>query len=274
MKTLPTIDLCGHAVSRLLCGGNPLSGISHVSAEMDREMTEYYTMPRLMTLLDACAREGINTFQSRGDRHQMRMVLEHRLAGGTMQWIAQTASEFRDIHANIAQIAAYGPIAIYHHGTHTDNCWHRGAIDTVRDFVKDIKDRGLAAGIGTHIPEVVAYCEEHGWEADFYMCCFYNLARGYKSAPAVDRDAYAADRFPDEDPARMTAVMRRVDKPCLGFKFLAASRNCTPVEKLREAFQFALANIKPTDALVAGMFPKHSDQVAENAALVRDLTGS
>ena len=47
-----------------------------------------------------------------------------------MQWIAQTASEFASIPANIAEIARYKPIAIYHHGTHTDNSWHTGKIDT------------------------------------------------------------------------------------------------------------------------------------------------
>ena len=149
MNTFPMIDFCGHPVSRPVCGGNPLSGISHVSADMDRDMT-----------------------------------------------------------------------------------------------------------------------------AAFYMCCFYNLARGYKSAPATDRNACANDRFPPEDPARMTAVMRQVAKPCLGFKFLAATRNCATPEDLRAAFDFALANIKPTDALVAGMFPKYVDQVAENAALVREFSGA
>jgi len=274
MTLLPTIDLCGHKVSRLICGGNPLSGVSHLSAEMDREMTEYYTMPNILALLDECWKHGINTLQSRGDRHQMRMLLEHRLGGGRMQWIVQTASEFRNIHANIAQIATCEPIAIYHHGTHTDNSWHTGEIDKVRDFVKDIKDRGLAAGIGTHIPEVIEYCEENDWETDFYMGCFYNLARGYKSAPAVEQNAYAKDKFQPEDPPRMTQTLRAVQKPCLGFKFLAASRNCGTPEDLRAAFEFALGNIKPTDALVAGMFPKHKNQVAENARLVRDILGT
>jgi len=271
MDMLPTIDLCGKRVTRLICGGNPLSGFSHVCAELDREMVEYYTMPNIQALLDECWREGINTIQSRGDRHQMRAYLEHRLGGGQMQWIAQTASEFASIPGNVAEIASYSPIAIYHHGTHTDNSWHCGRIDAVRDIVSAIHDRGLPAGVGTHIPEVIEYIEEQGWETDFYMCCFYNLARGYKSAPAVDRDAYARDRFPQQDPPRMTAVMRQVRKPCLGFKIMAASRNCATPEDTRRAFQFAFENIKPTDAVVVGMFQKHRNQVAENAAFVREI---
>ncbi|MCK5380125.1 MAG: hypothetical protein KAJ81_01565 [Candidatus Latescibacteria bacterium] len=271
MTMLPTVDFFGKKVTRLICGGNPLSGYSHVSEALDREMIEYYTMPKLQDLLDECQAHGINTFQSRGDRHQMRMVLEHQLNGGKVQWIAQTASEFGDIGGNVAEIARYNPIAIYHHGTHTDNSWHTGEIDAVHDIVKAIHDQGLPAGIGTHIPEVIEYIEEKGWETDFYMACFYNLARQYKSAPATDRDAYARDKFPKDDPARMTGVMRQVNKPCIGFKLMAASRNCDTPRDVREAFRYAFENIKPSDMVDVGMFQKVKNQVAENAAFVREI---
>ena len=268
---LPTVDFFGHKVSRLICGGNPLSGFSHVSDALDDEMIDYYTMPKIMALFDECLKHGINTFQSRGDRHQMRAFLEHRLAGGKIQWIAQTASEFRSIEGNIDEIASYEPIAIYHHGTHTDNSWHMGEIDKVRDLVKHIKDKGLPAGIGSHIPEVIEYAEEHGWETDFYMCCMYNLARSYKSAPATEQNAYAKDRFPVEDPPRMARTIREVKKPVIAFKLMAASRNCTTPESTKKAFEFAFANIKPKDLVDVGIFQKHKNQVAENAGFVREI---
>jgi len=228
-------------------------------------------MPNIMALLGECQKHGVNTFQTRGDRHMGRAFLEHRLAGGTMQWIAQTASEFASIPANVAEVARYKPAAIYHHGTHTDNSWHTGRIDQVRDILKAIRDHGLPAGLGSHIPEVIQYAEEKGWETDFYMCCVYNLARGYKSAPAVEQNAYAKDRFQADDPARMMAVMRQVPKPCFAFKIMAASRNCKTPQDARRAFEFAFANIKPNDAVVVGIFQKHKNQVAENAACVREI---
>ncbi len=271
LPLLPTFDLCGKKVTRLICGGNPFSGYSHVSAELDREMIEFYTMPALQATLAECLKNGVNTFQSRGDRHQMRMFLEHRLAGGAIQWIAQTASEFADHRANILEICRYKPIAIYHHGTHTDNSWHTGQIDAVRDLVKFIKDQGLPAGIGTHIPAVIEHAEEHGWETDFYMGCFYNLARQYKSAPAADQNAYARDKFPKEDPAAMAKVLRAVKKPCIAFKIMAASRNCASPESTRAAFEFAFDHIKPGDGVDVGMLQKHKNQVAENAQTVREV---
>jgi hypothetical protein len=273
LPLLPTFEICGKRITRLICGGNPFSGFSHVNAALDREMIEYYTMPALQATLDECLRNGINTFQSRGDRHQMRMVLEHRLKGGTVQWIAQTASEFADHRANVLEICRYQPIAIYVHGTHTDNSWHTGRIDAVRDLVEFIRDQGLPAGLGTHIPAVIEYAEEHGWATDFYMGCLYNLARQYKSAPAADQDAYARDHFPKDDPAAMAKVLRAVKKPCIAFKLMAASRNCSTPEATRAALQFALEHIKPTDGVDVGMFQKHRNQVAENARLVRELLG-
>jgi hypothetical protein len=274
MSLLPTVALGPHQVTRLICGGNPLSGYSHTDADLDWAMRRFYTMPRLQALLDRCFQCGINTIQSRGDRHQMRMYLEHRLNGGRLSWIAQTASEFASIPRNIAEIARYGPIAIYHHGTHTDNNWHSGGIDDVRDLVKAIHDQGLPAGVGTHIPEVVEYMEEKGWETDFYMCCFYNLARQYKSAPAVDQEAYRRDKFPAGDPPRMAAVIRQVPKPCIAFKIMAASRNCSTPEATEQAFRFAFDNIKPTDIVNVGMFQKYKNQVEENTDIVRRLLGT
>ena len=271
---LPTVTLGGKQVTRLICGGNPFSGFSHVNAQLDWEMIEYFTMPNIQKLLDECWRQGINTFQSRGDRHMGRAYLEHRLNGGQMQWIAQTASEFASIPANIAEIARFKPTAIYHHGTHTDNSWHTGKIDQVRDLLKAIHDQGLPAGLGSHIPEVIMYAEEHGWETDFYMGCFYNLARMYKSAPAVEQDAYARDKFPAADPPRMCAVLRQVKKPCIGFKILAATRNCKTPADTKAAFRFAFEHLKPTDMVDVGMFPKYHNQIAENAAIVRELLGA
>ena len=79
------VEFCGKQVSRLICGGNPQSGYSHFSSELDQEMIEYYTMPKIQELLDECWKQGINTIQTRGDRFQMRAFLEHQLNGGKMQ---------------------------------------------------------------------------------------------------------------------------------------------------------------------------------------------
>ena len=69
----------------------------------------------------------------------------------------------------------------------------------------------------------------------------------------------------------MFKVIRNVSKPCLAYKVLAAGRKIDSPEMVRKAFEYAFQNIKPSDAVIVGMYPRFSDQIAENTAIVREL---
>ena len=58
-------------------------------------------------------------------------------------------------------------------------------------------------------------------------------------------------------------------KTCLAFKILAGGRTCNTPEQVSDVFRFVLGHIKPTDAVVVGMYPRFTDQIKENADLVR-----
>jgi len=64
---LPTINLGKFKVTRLICGGNPPAGFSHMGYKKDIEMLNYYTMENIQKMLDECWKNGINTVQFRGD---------------------------------------------------------------------------------------------------------------------------------------------------------------------------------------------------------------
>jgi hypothetical protein len=238
---------------------------------MDREFMDYYTNANIVAALLEAERHGINTFLGRGDRHIQRALREYYNAGGTMQWIAQTASELRDLPGHIRQVAAAGAVGIYHHGSRTDALWAEGRLDEVQELLKVMRDCGVLVGLGTHHPEVIEYAEEHNWDVDFYMACLYTLG-GHRSG-----DGYVAsggtpnETYDDADREAMAAVLRATDKPCLAFKILAAGRKCGSAEEVREAFRWAFANIKPTDAVVVGVYQKHVNQVAMNAAFTREF---
>ena len=53
----------------------------------------------------------------------MRILREFRLEGGRMHWIAQTASEVVSFEGNVRQIMQYDPVAIYLHGSVTDDLY-------------------------------------------------------------------------------------------------------------------------------------------------------
>jgi len=255
-------------VTRLISGGNPLCGNSHFSETRNEQMRAYFTAERVVEYLHRLQQAGINTLQARGDYHRILHWVElFRRAGGQLHWIAQTASEMHDVFQNIRILAAARAVGIYYHGTRTDRCWLEGRIDQVRDYLKCMRDAGVQVGLGTHIPEVIEYVEEKGWDLDFYLACFYNLnRRPRESALVVPGARPSGEQFLPEDPPRMCQVIRQTPKTCLAFKILAASRLCATPQAVAEAFRFAFANIKPTDAVVVGMFPQELDQIALNVA--------
>jgi len=233
---------------------------------MDAEMREYFTPERVVAYLHALQAAGINTLQARGDYHRILHWIElFRREGGRLHWIAQTASEMSDVFENIRVLAAAGAIGVYYHGTRADRFWLQGRIDQVSDYLKCMRDAGVQVGLGTHIPEVIEYAEEKGWDIDFYMACLYNINREPRESALVSPGAPTSrEVYLPSDPPRMGQVIRQTEKTCLAFKILAASRLCATQEGVAAAFRFAFSQIKPKDAVVVGMFPKNADQIAVN----------
>ena len=267
MTTLPTVPFGPVEITRLIVGGNPLCGNSHFDEAMSRDMADYYTPENVVATFQACEAAGINTVQARGDYHRVLHWIElFRRTGGQLHWIVQTASEMHDIPQNIRILAAAGAAGIYHHGTKTDRLWKAGEIDKVQDDLKVMRDCGVQVGLASHMPEVFEYVEEHDWDVDFYMTCFYNLSRQERESALVsgDQSAAATEQFHEEDPPRMVDVIQATDKMCLAFKILAANRKCGSQEEVAAAFRYVFDSIKPQDAVVVGMFQKHLDQVTLN----------
>jgi hypothetical protein len=266
LTALPTIQFGEYEVTRLIVGGNPFCGNSHASQALSREMSEYYTPQQVVQVLHRCQAAGINTVQARGDYHRILYWIElFRREGGQLHWIAQTASEMHDVFQNIRILAAAGAIGIYHHGSQTDRFWREGRIDEVEDYLRCMRDCGVQVGLGTHIPEVIQYAEDRGWDVDFYMACLYNLSRRPRQSALVSGiDTAAQEQYLPEDRAKMCEVIRQTPKTCLAFKILAAGRNCKTPEDTQGAFDYAFGGIKPGDAVVVGMFPKYIDQVRGN----------
>jgi hypothetical protein len=267
---MPVVAFGKHELSRLIVGGNPVSANSHAGAALDREMRDYFTAVNVKQMLRRCVEAGINTWQSRADRHIMRLLHEYRVEGGGIQWIAQTASELADIPRNIRDIASMGAIGVYHHGSRTDALWKAGRMEEAREGLKEMRQTGIQVGLGTHVPEVIDYVEDAGWDLDFYMTCVYNLSRPKEEQVRIAGGKLADhELFRDADRDQMLARVKRTRKQCLIFKVYAASRKCGSPQQMEEAMRFVARYAKPRDCLVIGMFPKHREQVKENAGLVR-----
>jgi len=123
--------------------------------------------------------------------------------------------------------------------------------------------------VSSHCPDNIRRIADAGWENDFFMTCFYYLTRPVEEQRRQMGKVAVGEPFFESDPADMTAVIRQVEKPCLAFKILAAGRVCWSKPAVEQAFQYAFANIKPSDGVLVGLFPRYADEVAEDAAFVR-----
>ena len=113
-----------------------------------------------------------------------------------------------------------------------------------------------------------------GWENDLFMTCFYYVSRPREEQQKLLGKVVVDEPFFESDPIEMTEVIRQVGKPCLAFKILAAGRKCSNQKSVQNAFRFAFERIKPTDAVIVGMYPRFEDEVHFNAEYARKFAGS
>ncbi len=268
---LPTIKLGNKKITRLILGGDPFCGNSHRTPELNEKMKDYFTTEKIKETLFHAQECGINAMQLRGDTHMLRVIREFRNEGGNLYWIAETASEYLSHVGNVNQIVKSGADAIYHHPSRTDNLFKEKKYEELKNRLKIIRESGKLVGLGTHIPEVITHAEEYNWDVDFYVASVYNISKIDRVSMAILGEINQGEPFDDEDRPRMYKAVQNTDKPCLLFKILGDGRRCNSKEEIRKAFSEAYQNIKPTDALIVGVFPQDKDQVCENIELVESI---
>ncbi len=270
---LPTIALGPYRLTRLIVGANPIAGYSYMGHEMDREMKTYFTVEHTVDLLQRCEQLGINTHQFSFASKSPEAYRRLRERGSNMQMIClHSKREEIQMLADLTQ-----PFAMSHHGGVTDRFFREGRAGQVHDFVKAVHDHGLLAGVSSHNPDCIKRMANEGWEVDFFMTCFHFLTRQSPppnkagSRPSVFDGPKGEPTFYRDDPSAMCEVIRQVKQPCLAFKILAAGRRCASQEIVRAAFEFAYRHIKPSDAVIVGMYPRRFDQVKANAGYAREF---
>jgi hypothetical protein len=225
-------------------------------------------------MLRRCEQQGINTWQFSHHERAMRDLQEHRNRGGRLQWILLSHREIEDDHKLIREVVKQNPIGIVHHGGSAERKRRQGKIGLVKDFLKAVRDSGVLVGLSTHDPAFLDQSEAEGWDVDFYMTSLYYLTRSPEEFHRLLGSRPLGEIYLAEDPARMCAVIRKTRKPCLAYKVLAAGRRGDSAQEIDEAFRFTLANIKPGDGMIVGMYPRYTDQITENCARVRNASAS
>lgn len=267
LSPLPTIQLGPHRISRLIAGSNPILGYSYAGQHADNHMRQYFTPERTVDFLRNCERAGITAHQFADPARALPYVTPLREGGSQLKFLCLHSDREKVREA----VALAKPIAMVHHGGATDRLFAEGKSGQVHDYVKAVHDQGVLAGVSAHNPDCIKRVADEGWEVDFFMTCFYFLTRQIVDKSAVVPMLDFGLPFFKEDRDAMTAVIRQVKQPCLGFKILGSGRHCANQSTVRAAFEYAFKNIKPTDGVIVGMFPWFFDEVSTNAEYARQL---
>jgi hypothetical protein len=249
--SLPTVPLGPCQITRLIIGGNPFSGFSHQSPERDQEMLDYYTVERIKATLRQAEAAGINTCLMRTDAHICRMLREYRNEGGRLHWIAQNDGG-PGFDQNLQMAVSSGAIGYHIHGALVDRAYADGDLAPIAEMIQKIKAKGILAGVAGHAPEAHLAIHEAGIPTDYHMVCLYNCGSLHVAK---------GDKFDPADPPKAVEAIRRIDKPCIAYKVLAAGR--VPAQ---EGLRYAYANIKPSDMVCVGVYTRHNPRVLEEDA--------
>jgi len=231
-------------VSRLICGGNLISGYAHsrdliyVSSLLKR----YFTDEKVMETFQLCEEHGVNTAILRLDSHTLRILNKYwHERGGHLQWIAQVKPKEGDLKSDTDKAVDNGAAGVYIQGGVGDAFVAKERVDLLGTALERIKENGVIAGIGAHAIEVPIACEEAGLDPDFYMKTL-NSKSYWSAGPKQRHDSVWA-----ETPEQTIAFMKNVRKPWIAFKVLGAG-----AIHPKEGFRYAFAN--GADLLCVGMF--------------------
>src|SRR5436190_15971902 len=269
---LPTIKLGKHEITRLIIGGNPIYGYSHFNKILSQYQTQWHTPERVVELLKHCEAKGINTWQNSYAERTLSDLDRYRAAGGKMNWLLLGKPDWDSNPHLIDDAAKRKPIGIAPHGALGERLLREKKINVLTGLLKRIRDQGVLVGLSAHNPALIELAEEKGWDVDYYMCCLYYLTR-----PREEYEKLLGGNLPlgeiylPSDPSRMFRVIQSTRKSCLAYKILAAGRRIESPAQVRQCLETALSNIKPTDAVIVGMYQQLGDQVGDNAEIVRDI---
>jgi hypothetical protein len=248
-------------ISRLLCGGNLISGFAHSRDLMyvSPLLKHYFTDEKILETWAISEQQGINTMVlNPSDTRATALYQKHRARGGRIQYLAQLAPSKDDLKTPVKQAKDAGAIGAFLLGNYADAWTREGDVKLLGELLANIKAEGLIAGVAGHELRTVMTVEKAGLAPDFYLKTLHDTNYWSKRRPDQMKeviDNYGVDNYWCMDPKQTVAYMSELRRPWIAYKVLAAG-----AIQPRHGFQFAFDN--GADFLAVGMF---DFQIAEDA---------
>ena len=265
-KGLPMGKIGNLKISRLIAGGNLMSGWSHARdlIYVHQLMKQYNTDEKVMSTLELCEENGINAIVADPSERPLRILPRYwNERGGKIQWIAEGHPELNDVKTDIRRSVDHGAAAIYMQGVIGDLWLKKGRMDRLKEALEFIKENGIPAGIGAHELKVIVASERAGFNPDFYVKTLHhsNYWSYKRSGQHLDVIDNPADNYWSVTPEKTIEFMKKVNKPWIAFKVLAAGA-IHPEQGFEYAFKGG------ADFVCVGMF---DFQVREDTIIAKSI---
>jgi hypothetical protein len=243
---MPTINLGGFEVSRLILGSNPFWGFWHGNPRKPKS----YTQEERKAVMDAAAALGITAIWVPGYKEWVDLWKEYKDEGGKLQtWIGQPDGYKNvSLEDQITACAKNGGKAVCIQGENIDFAMGKKDYDNIKRWLGMVKDYGLPCGLASHHPEHILRAVDKDLPADFY-----HMTLGVPNS------------FVSEARAQTLKTVQQMDKPMVVYKVLGAGRF-----EPKSAFPYVMKAMRRKDGLCVGV--DNPQQLAEDAAFMCKLT--
>jgi len=255
--------------SRLILGGNLLSGYSHSRdlIYVSQLVKAYHHRDKIFATLLLAEECGVDTLLT--NPIMATMVDEYWKRGiGKINFMSDCAgleydngvyaTPYQEYLDRIQRAIDYGAIACYIQGETADFYMKNGRQKDLEGALQLIRDNNVILGIGSHHIETIEACVSEGYEPDFWMKTLHH--HNYWSAK---HEEWHDNKY-CFNPERTIEFMESLPQPWIAFKTMAAG-----AIHPREAFRYAFEN--GADFVCAGMY---DFQMVEDANLALDALAS
>jgi hypothetical protein len=264
--TVPNGTIGNVKISRLICGGNLISGYAHGRdlIYLSRWLRKYFTDEKIMETWAISEQFGINTMIAYpGDPRAIEIYLKYRKQGGKIQYLAQINPTPDDLKTPVKQARDAGASGAFLLGNIADEWARSGAVGRIGELITLIKEQGMISGVAGHELRVPQLVEQAKIEPHFYMKTLHSTKYWSNRRPEQTKeviDNYEVDNYWCMDPEQTIAFMKAVKRPWLAYKVLAAG-----AIHPRAGFRHAFSN--GADFAVVGMF---DFQIEENVKILHE----
>ena len=239
------------SLSRMLIGTNWLLGWSHTSASADEMIKQRYDSAQAFRpVLESYLRQGVDSIMApfglspqltravkETEQHLGREII--MIDTPTLD-VSDSAQGRQTAQKTIRESAQRGAKLCLIHHTSAEQLVNKnlGQIVRLDDYTKMIRDAGMVPGLSAHMPELVVYSDQNGYDVQTYIQIFNCM--GFLMQVEIESVAY---------------IIHNAKKPVMTIKAMAAGR-CSPYVGLT----FAWNAIRPQDMVTVGAFTPQEAQ--------------